>query len=89
MVVVSCVYIFAIGEFFASQTRRYGFILLGALVDISTWGDSAYSDEVVFLLYVIYFWAYWEFPLFVRRDTALRRSLFIVFCLEVPLLIEE
>ena len=43
-------YIFAIGEFFASQTRRYGFILLGTLVDISTPGDSAYSDEVVFLI---------------------------------------
>ena len=72
-------YIFAIGGFFASQTRRYGFILRGTLVDISTRGDTAYSDEVV-LVIVHYFWAYWEFPLFVRRDTALRRSLFIVFC---------
>ena len=50
MVVVRCVYIFAIGEFFASQTRRYGFILRGTLVDISTRGDTAYSDEVVLVI---------------------------------------
>ena len=47
---VRCVYVFVIGDFFPSQTRRYGFILLGTMVDISTRGDSAYSDEVVFLI---------------------------------------
>ena len=47
---IRCVYIFVIGDFFPSQTRRYGFTLLGTLVDISTRGDSAYSDEVVFLI---------------------------------------
>ena len=43
-------YIFAIGGFFASQTRRYGFILRGTLVDISRRGDTAYSNEVVFVI---------------------------------------
>ena len=43
-------YIFAIGGFFASQTRRYGFILRGTLVDISRRGDTAYSNEVVLVI---------------------------------------
>ena len=65
-------------------------LLRGTLVDISTRGDTAYSDEVVLVnVHYFIFWAYWEFPLFVRRDTALRRGLFVVFCSEVPLLSEE
>ena len=66
-------------------------LLRGTLVDISTRGDTACSDEVVLVnVHKLFFWrAYWEFPLFVRRDTALRRSLFVVFCSEVPLLSEE
>ena len=39
-----------VGGFFASQTRRYRFILRGTLVDISTRGDTAYSDEVVLVI---------------------------------------
>ena len=48
--VVRCVYTFAIGGVFASQTRRYGFILRGTLVDMSTRGDTAHSDEVVLVI---------------------------------------
>ena len=50
MVVVRCAYIFAIGGFFASQTRRCGFILRGTLIGIATRGDTAYSDEVVLVI---------------------------------------
>ena len=50
MVVVRCAYIFAIGGFFASQTRRCRFILRGTLIDIATRGDTAYSDEVVLVI---------------------------------------
>ena len=47
---VRCAYIFAIGGFFASQTRRCRFILRGTLIDIATRGDTAYSDEVVLVI---------------------------------------
>ena len=44
-----CIF-FRLGGFFASQTRRYGFILRGTLVDISMRGNTAYSDEVVLVI---------------------------------------
>ena len=73
-------YIFAIGGFFASQTRRYGFILRGTLVDISRRGDTAYSNEVVLVIVHNLFLGILGVSAFVRRDTALRRSLLNVFC---------
>ena len=53
---VRCAYIFAIGGFFASQTRRCRFILRGMLIDIATRGDTAYSDEVVLVIVHNFFW---------------------------------
>ena len=53
---VRCAYIFAIGGFFASQTRRCGFILRGTLIGIATRGDTAYSDEVVLVIVHNFFW---------------------------------
>ena len=85
---IRCVYIFAIGKFFASRLGDTAFAR-GTLVDISTRGDTAYSDEVVLVnVHNLFFEHIGSFPLFVRWDTASRRGL-SSFCSEIPLLSEE
>ena len=74
---------------FSLHTLEDTALLLGIWVDSSTRGDTASSDEVVIVNVHNVFLGILGFPVFVRRDTALRRGLFVVFCSEVPLLSEE
>ena len=51
---------------FSLHKRGDTALLRGRLVDISTRGDTAYSDEVVLVsVHNLFFGHYWEFPLFV------------------------